>query len=162
MIPGAEARLRSRRQHLLHREWRGAAGPGAVVRQDPEHVWKHHAREPGDPVAARGRWCVRPRREVQGRNPPMNGHGKSDSLVVPDEAPEQGRPRNGHGHQGEPQTGTNRETGETAKGEPKVTGKIGSRRRRGWREGGWPRGICPSKACPGHRAGSGMCTALER
>src|SRR5262249_46027213 len=24
-----------------------ATGPGAVARQDPEHAWRHHAREPG-------------------------------------------------------------------------------------------------------------------
>ena len=33
---------------------RGTSGPGAVARRDPEHAWKHHAREPGGPATARG------------------------------------------------------------------------------------------------------------
>ena len=31
---------------------RGVTGPGAV--EDPEHAWKHYAREPGDPAVAHG------------------------------------------------------------------------------------------------------------
>ena len=34
---------------------RGVEGPGVV--EDPEHAWKHFAREPGDPVSAhRSMW----------------------------------------------------------------------------------------------------------
>src|SRR2546428_13467823 len=51
--------------------WRG--------RRDPEHAWKHHAREPGDPATARGDGRG-PRWEVRGRNPPMHGAG---GLTVP-------------------------------------------------------------------------------
>ena len=36
---------------------RDATGPRAV--RDPVHVRKHLAREPGDPVVARGRWTPR-------------------------------------------------------------------------------------------------------
>jgi len=60
-----------------------------------------------------------PRREVRGRNPPMNGHGKSHRPVVPAKPSNKEGP-NRSGSQGEPQTGTNRETGDTAKGEPRV------------------------------------------
>ena len=36
---------------------RGALGPGAV--EDPEHAWKHYAREPGDPAVAHGaKWAA--------------------------------------------------------------------------------------------------------
>src|SRR3972149_6908921 len=77
-----------------------------------------------------------PRREVQGRNPPMNGHGKSHSPDVPAKPPNKdGLERSGS--QGEPQTGTNRETGETAKGEPKAT----SEGRKPAAEGGGGRGL---------------------
>src|SRR5215208_791090 len=64
---------------------REAPGPRAV--RDPVHVRKHLAREPGDPVFARGRWHRGPRREVQGRTPTMNGHGKSDRPKVPMKSP---------------------------------------------------------------------------
>src|SRR5574341_2660603 len=71
----------------------------------------------------RSRDCPRPdgslgpRRKVQGRNPPMNGHGKSHSPLVPAKPPN----KDGLGpsaNYGEPQTGTKGETPETAKGEP--------------------------------------------
>ena len=38
-------------------------------------------------MLARSRWSSGTRREVQGRTPTMNEHGKSDSLVVPMRAP---------------------------------------------------------------------------
>src|SRR5690606_13335094 len=46
--------------------------------RDPEHVRKHLAREPGDPVVAHGGWRRGPCREVQGRTPMTNDHRKSD------------------------------------------------------------------------------------
>src|SRR4029453_13155472 len=60
---------------------RDVAEPRAVT--DPEHVRKRLAREPGDPVFIRRKWHFGTRREVQGRTPPMNGHGKSDRPTVP-------------------------------------------------------------------------------
>src|ERR1700731_507244 len=59
---------------------RDAAGSRAV--RDPVHVRKHPAREPGGPVLARSGWSCGTRREVQGRTPTMNEHGKSDSPAV--------------------------------------------------------------------------------
>lgn len=50
----------------------------------------------------------------------MNGHGKSYSSIRPAKPANKGGPGR-DGSQGEPQTGTNRETGDTAKGGPKAT-----------------------------------------
>jgi len=61
-----------------------------------------------------------PRREVQGPNPPMNGHGKSDSSVVPAKSPNKGGLEPSVSD-GEPQTGTKGETPDTAKCEPKAS-----------------------------------------
>ena len=55
--------------------------------RDPEHARTHLAREPGEPVVARGGWRGGPHREVQGRTPMMNGHGQSDRPVVPTKSP---------------------------------------------------------------------------
>ena len=64
---------------------RARAGPCAV--EDPEHVWKHLAREPGDPRVVWGqRVPARPRREVQGRKPMTNDPGKSDRPIVPEKS----------------------------------------------------------------------------
>src|SRR5579859_2705751 len=61
--------------------------------RDPAHVRNHHAREPGDPRVARGRWCRGTHREAKRRTPMMHGSGKSDSRVVPRKLPnEAGRP----------------------------------------------------------------------
>src|SRR5512143_1615918 len=90
------------------------------------------------------------RREVQGRNPPMNGHGKSHSPDVPAKPPNKdGLERSGS--DGKPQTGTKGEPLDTAKGEPKATSEGRAPTAEGWREGGWPKGIRPSKTCPGRR-----------
>ena len=62
--------------------WRETGGPCAV--EDPGHVRKHLAREPGDPLPAR---ASGPCREVQGRTPTMNGPRKSDRAVVPPKSP---------------------------------------------------------------------------
>src|SRR5712692_2088065 len=64
---------------------RDASGSRAV--RDPVHVRTHLVREPGGPVFTRGRWGRGTRREVQGRTPTMNGHGKSDRPVVPVKSP---------------------------------------------------------------------------
>ena len=68
---------------------RDATGPRAV--RDPEHVRKHLAREPGDPLVARRDGRCGPRREVYGRTPTMNDQGKSDRPAGPDEVAEQRR-----------------------------------------------------------------------
>jgi len=61
--------------------------------RDPGHVSTHLAREPGEPLSARGRWTRGPRREVYGRTPAMNGPGRSDRPVVPAKFPNKaGRP----------------------------------------------------------------------
>ncbi len=49
---------------------------------DPAHVRKHFNREPGDPVSSRQQQGGT-HREVERQTPMMNGHGKSDRLVVP-------------------------------------------------------------------------------
>ena len=57
--------------------WQGAAGPGAVG--DPEHAWKHSAREPGDPATAHGGGAVGRDGKSKRRESSMNGAG---SLTV--------------------------------------------------------------------------------
>jgi RNA-directed DNA polymerase len=52
----------------------------------------------------------------------MNGHGKSDSPVVPAKSPNKGELELSVSY-GEPQTGTKGETPDTAKGEPKASGE---------------------------------------
>jgi group II intron reverse transcriptase/maturase len=91
----------------------------------------------------------------------MNGHGKSHSPIVPANLPNKGGPDR-RGSQGEPQTGTNRETGDTAKGEPKAT----SDERKPTAEGGEVRGLAkgnpPQQNMPRTQSRSGMPSALER
>jgi hypothetical protein len=62
-------------------------GLGLRAVRDPEHVRKHLAREPGDPVFSLHGWRGGTHREVQGRTPMMDGDRKSDSLVVPAKLP---------------------------------------------------------------------------
>ena len=50
---------------------------------DPEHAWKHLAREPGDPAFAQEERCSGTHREVSGCTPMMNERGKSDRPIVP-------------------------------------------------------------------------------
>src|SRR6059036_1790364 len=94
---------------------RDTTEPRAV--RDPVHVRKHLAREPGDPVSARGGWRRGTRREVQGRTPMMDGHGKSDRPDVPAKSPNKSGPQKPRNHGG-PYTGTKAETPDTAKGAP--------------------------------------------
>jgi len=91
----------------------------------------------------------------------MNDHGKSDSPDVP------AKPANKEGpdlsrSQGEPQTGTNRETGDTAKGEPKATSE-GRKPTAEWVEGrGLAAGNLPQQNMPRTQNRAGMPSALER
>src|ERR1700756_3692796 len=64
---------------------RGASRSRAVT--DPVHVRKHLAWEPGGPVFTPDGICLGTHREVQGRTPMMNEHGKSDRPVVPAKSP---------------------------------------------------------------------------
>src|SRR6266571_4064760 len=64
---------------------RGARESRAVT--DPVHVRKHLAREPGDPAFTPDGICLGTHREVQGRTPMRNEHGKSDRPVVPAKSP---------------------------------------------------------------------------
>jgi hypothetical protein len=57
--------------------------PESRAVRDPVHVRRHLAWEPGDPKSAHSCCCPGTHREVQGRTPIMNGHGKSDRPVVP-------------------------------------------------------------------------------
>ena len=91
----------------------------------------------------------------------MNGLGKSDSPVVPGKPPNKGGPDRS-GSQGEPQTGTNRETGDTAKGEPKATSE-GRKPTAEEVEGrGLAKGNLPQQNMPRAQDRAGMSSALER
>ncbi len=138
---------------------REPAGPRAVT--DPEHARKRHAREPGDPVFARGRWSRGTRREVQGRTPAMNEHGKSDRPTVPVKSPNKGGAER-RGSQGEPQTGTNRETGDTAKGEPKATPEARKPTAEGMEGKGLAEGNLRQQNAPRTPSRQGAPSALER
>src|SRR5712692_2582872 len=91
----------------------------------------------------------------------MNGHGKSHRPVVP------AKPANKEGDersvsQGEPQTGTDRETGETAKGEPKASNEAQTPTAE-WVEGrGWAKGNLPQQNMLRTQDRMGMPSALER
>jgi hypothetical protein len=51
---------------------------------DPERAGKRHVREPGDPAfVCEGGFADRGTKP-EGHKVPMNGRGKSDSLVVPE------------------------------------------------------------------------------
>src|SRR2546427_1833719 len=84
-LRGADAVRRSGKAPLGASISRDATGPRAV--RDPVHVWKHLAREPGGPLVARSDGRCGPRREVYGRTPTMNDHGKSDRPAVPMKSP---------------------------------------------------------------------------
>ena len=91
----------------------------------------------------------------------MNGHGKSHRPVVPV------KPANKEGDersvsQGEPQTGTDRETGETAKGEPKASDEAQTPTAE-WVEGrGLAKGNLPQQNMLRTQDRMGMPSALER
>jgi hypothetical protein len=58
----ADAVRRSGRPHPVHRYREVQRSPARS--ETPEHARKHLAREPGDPVSARGGWRLGTRREV--------------------------------------------------------------------------------------------------
>jgi len=91
----------------------------------------------------------------------MNGHGKSDSLVVPAKLSNKESDKRSRS-QGEPQTGTNRETGETAKGEPKATGEAREPTAEGVEGRGLAEGNLPQQNMPRTQDRVGMPSALER
>ncbi len=59
------------------------------VVEDPVHVRKLLAREPGDPVFGRSGWRYDPRCESQGNTTAMNRHRKSDRPISTKETVEQ-------------------------------------------------------------------------
>ena len=61
------------------------------VVEDPVHVRKFPAREPGGPVFDRSGWRCDPRCESQGSTTAVDGHGKSDRPICTDETVEQRR-----------------------------------------------------------------------
>jgi RNA-directed DNA polymerase len=91
----------------------------------------------------------------------MNEHGKSHSPVVPAKLPNKGGPDRSRS-QGEPQTGTNRETGATAKGEPKVTSEGRKPTAEGVEGRGLAKGNLPQQNMPRTQDRAGMPSALER
>ena len=91
----------------------------------------------------------------------MNGHGKSHRSVVPAKPPN----KEGSaliGSQGKLQTGTNRETGETAKGEPKATAEAPVLTAEGVEGRGLAKGNLPQQNMPRTQDRVGMPSALER
>ena len=91
----------------------------------------------------------------------MNGHGKSHRPVVPAKPPNKEGP-NRSGSYGKPQTGTNRETGETAKGEPKATSDGRKPAAEGVEGRGLAQGNPPQQNMPRTQDRTGMPSALER
>jgi hypothetical protein len=85
LLRGADAFEHSGRPHRKRRQGEALTDPARSL--DPVHVWKHLAREPGDPTALCRAACGRAHREVARRTPMMNGCGKSDRLIVPAKLP---------------------------------------------------------------------------
>src|SRR5881409_224013 len=138
---------------------RGAPESRAV--RDPVHVRKHLVREPGDPVSARGGWRRGTRREVQGRTPMMDGHGKSDRPDVPAKSPNKGGPRKQRSHGG-PYTGTKAETPDTAKGPPTAPAVDASPTAEGMEGKGLAEGNLRQQNAPRTPSREGAPSALER
>src|SRR5258708_5294901 len=102
------------------------------------------------------------RREVQGRNPPMNERGKSDGPEVPAKPPNKGGLERS-GSNGEPQTGTKGKTPDTAKGEPKATSEVRTPTAEGAEGRGLAKGNSPQQNMPRTQTRKhGMPSALER
>jgi RNA-directed DNA polymerase len=91
----------------------------------------------------------------------MNGHGKSDSPVVPAKPPNNESPKRSESH-GEPQTGTNRQTGETAKGEPTATAEVWEPTAEEVEGRGLAKGNLPQQNMLRTQDRMGMPSALER
>jgi RNA-directed DNA polymerase len=88
---GCRRRQRARKATRNTSISREVSRPRVVV--DPVHAWKLSAREPGDPVSGRSRWCCGPRCESRGSKTAMNGHRESDWPIHTKEADEQRRVR---------------------------------------------------------------------
>ena len=115
-----------------------------------------------DPSFACGGWRRRPCREVQGRTPTMNGAGKSDRPIVPEKlANKDGSCRRRRGY-GEPYTGTQAETPDTAKGEPTVTPAGSNRAAERVEERGLAKGNPHQQNAPRTLRRAGALSALER
>ncbi len=84
----ADGVTQSGRQHGGARK-RESAQPCGVV--DPRHAWKLHAREPGDPVAIRGRKVADRWEKAMSHKSHMHGGGESYSGIVPAKRSEQRR-----------------------------------------------------------------------
>lgn len=84
---GRRRRQRARKATRYTPIWQGMYWPRVV--EDPAHVWKFSAREPGDPLFALGRWNQGPCCEPRGDTAAMNEPGKSDRPIDTGEAPEQ-------------------------------------------------------------------------
>jgi group II intron reverse transcriptase/maturase len=91
----------------------------------------------------------------------MNGHGKSHGPVVPAKPSNKEGPKP-KGSQGDPQTGTNRETGETAKGEPKAAAEVREATAEGVEGRGPAKGNLRQQNMPRTQDRTGMPSALER
>jgi hypothetical protein len=91
----------------------------------------------------------------------MNGHGKSDSPAVPAKPPNK-ESLERSGSNGKPQTGTKRETSDTAKGEPKATDRGRERTAEGVEGRGLAKGNLPQQNMPRTLSRVGMPSALER
>lgn len=91
----------------------------------------------------------------------MNGHGKSHSPVVPTKSPNKSGPE-ASASQGEPQTGTQGETPETAKGEPKASGEWSELNAEGMEGSGLAEGNLGEQNVPRTQDRAGTLSALER
>jgi group II intron reverse transcriptase/maturase len=91
----------------------------------------------------------------------MNEHGKSDRPTVPVKSPNKGGAEPS-GSQGEPQTGTNWETGATAKGEPKATHEARNPTAEGMEGKGLAKGNPRQQNAPRTPSRQSALSALER
>jgi group II intron reverse transcriptase/maturase len=91
----------------------------------------------------------------------MNGHGKSHSPVVPTKSPNKAGLELSGSH-GKPQTGTKRETSDTAKGEPKATREEKEPAAEGMEGRGLANGNLPQQNMPRTQSRASMLSALER
>src|SRR5262250_2245453 len=93
--PGIQPRKQStsgRRRRGGRRKAPSGASPAqdateSCAVRDPEHARTHLAREPGEPLVARGGWHRGPCQEVYGRTLTMHGQGQSDRPIVPTKSP---------------------------------------------------------------------------
>jgi hypothetical protein len=94
-----ESRLTSgcRRRQNVRKATRNTSISREMLRsrvvEDPVHVRKLSAREPGGPLSGRRGWRYGPRCESQGKTTAMNRHRKSDRPICTGEAVEQKRVR---------------------------------------------------------------------